>query len=163
MYRKDVYKRQEEYFAYADGVLDGKYVGLKYNQPVGIVDRSGYIVALSAALKQLVAEKPPATNVEPPVPPVNDGAGDVPPPPVPPQPQNRRFHMTATLDNTRILKNAASLMDEVINHLTQLDGATVEIKLLVDATMPAGAPMSTVRTVTENCRTLRVDDFGFEE
>ena len=153
----------EEYFAYADGVLDGKYVGLKYNQPVGIVDRSGYIVTLSAALKQLVNEKQPATKVEPPVPPVNDGAGDVPPPPVPPQPQNRRFHMTATLDNTRILKNAASLMDEVINHLTQLDGATVEIKLLVDATMPAGAPMSTVRTVTENCRTLRVDDFGFEE
>ena len=24
----------EEYFAYADGVLDGKYVGLKYNKPV---------------------------------------------------------------------------------------------------------------------------------
>ena len=154
----------EEYFAYADGVLDGKYVGLKYNQPVGIVDRSGYIVALSAALKQLVNEKQPDTKAEPPVPPVNDGSRGTPPtPPAPPQPQSRRFHMTATLDNTRILKNAASLMDEVINHLTQLDGATVEIKLLVDATMPAGAPMSTVRTVTENCRTLRVDDFGFEE
>ena len=80
---------------------------------------------------------------------MNDG-GDA-PPPEPPQPQNRRFHMTATLDNTRILKNAASLMDEVINHLTQLDGATVEIELLVEH------PYEPL----EN--RLRVEDFGFEE
>ena len=52
---------------------------------------------------------------------------------------------------------------EVINHLMQVDGANVEICLLVDATMPDGTPVATVRTVQENCKTLRVDDFGFND
>lgn len=71
--------------------------------------------------------------------------------------------MTATLDTTRAVKSVGGLMDEVINHLMQVEGAKVEIKLVVDATMPDGTPVTTVRTVTENCRTLKVDDFGFEE
>ena len=54
-------------------------------------------------------------------------------------------------------------MDEVINHLMQVDGAKVEIKLLVEATMPDGTPFTTVRTVTENCKTLKVESFGFDE
>jgi hypothetical protein len=29
--------------------------------------------------------------------------------------------------------------------------------------MPDGTPVPTVRTVTENCRTLHVEDFGFED
>lgn len=161
----------DEWFAYADGVTDGRYVGLKYNQYVGMIDRSGYIVKMGAALKQLVSEKPTVSPVTPVNPPVDGGAseGDKTPPSEPPQavehpqPSHRHFFMTATLDNTRILKNTASLVDEVINHLTQLEGANVEIKLLVDATMPNGTPVSTMRTVMENCRTLKIDDFGFED
>lgn len=57
----------------------------------------------------------------------------------------------------------ANLMDEVINHLMNIEGANVEIKLLVDATMPNGTPVPIVRTVTENCRTLHVDDSGFQK
>jgi hypothetical protein len=71
--------------------------------------------------------------------------------------------MTMTLDNTRVVRNVSNLMDEVINHLMGIDGANVEIRLLVDATMPDGTPVPTVRTVTENCRTLHVEDFGFED
>lgn len=71
--------------------------------------------------------------------------------------------MTVTLDNTRVVRNVSNLMDEVINHLMSIDGANVEIRLLVDATMPDGTPVPTVRTVTENCRTLHVEDFGFED
>ena len=47
-------------------------------------------------------------------------------------------------------------MDEVIKHLMQLNGAQVEIKLLIDTTLPNGTPVPIVRTVTENCRTLHV-------
>ena len=54
-------------------------------------------------------------------------------------------------------------MDEVINHISAINGASVEIKLIVDAQIPEGTPRSIVRTVTENCKTLKVDDFGFEE
>ena len=82
---------------------------------------------------------------------------------MPPQPQNRHFTMTATLDNTRVVKNVGSLMDEVINHLMQVDGAHVEIKLLVEAHMPDGTPVNIARAIKENCATLKVDDFGFDE
>lgn len=165
----------DDYFAYADGFNEGKYLALKYNQYVGLIDRSGYLVKQVAALKQKAAEaqeKPTATtpggSVNPPAstnnPPVHPGEKPIALiPPQPDQPKNGHFFMTATLDTTRVVKNVGNLMDEVINHLMQVDGANVEIKLVVEATMPDGTPVTTVRTVTENCRTLKVDDFGFGE
>lgn len=165
----------DDYFAYADGLADGKYLALKYNQYVGLIDRSGYLVKQVAALKQKAAEaqeKPTATtsggSVNPTAstnnPPVHPGEKPIAPiQPQPDQPKNGHFFMTATLDTTRVVKNVGNLMDEVINHLMQVDGANVEIKLVVEATMPDGTPVTTVRTVTENCRTLKVDDFGFGE
>ena len=68
-----------------------------------------------------------------------------------------------TLESTRIVKNVGNLMDEVINHLMQVDGSNVEIKLMVEASMPNGTPVTTVRTVTENCKTLKVERFEFNE
>lgn len=165
----------DDYFAYADGLADGKYLALKYNQYVGLIDRSGYLVKQVAALKQKAAEaqeKPTATtsggSVNPTAstnnPPVHPGEKPIAPiQPQPDHPKNGHFFMTATLDTTRVVKNVGNLMDEVINHLMQVDGANVEIKLVVEATMPDGTPVTTVRTVTENCRTLKVDDFGFGE
>ena len=155
----------DDYFAYADGIADGKYIALKYNQYVGFIDRSGYLVKQVAALKQKAAEtqeKPVVLPVD--YPPVQPGPKtEVPTPPQPEQPQNRHFAMTATLDTTRVIKNIGNLMDEVISHLMQVEGANVEIKLLVEATIPDGTPVTTVRTVTENCKTLHVEDFGFDE
>ena len=156
----------DDYFAYADGIADGKYIALKYNQYVGFIDRSGYLVKQVAALKQKAAEAQEEKPVVLPVdyPPVQPGPKtDMPTPPQPKQPQNRHFAMTATLDTTRVIKNIGNLMDEVISHLMQVEGANVEIKLLVEATMPDGTPVTTVRTVTENCKTLHVEDFGFED
>ena len=165
----------EDYFAYADSVTDGKYTALKYNQYVGFVDRSGYLVKQIAALKQKNAEaqaKPepqPQPNpwkgpeVEQPESPNDNPMPQPVTEPQPHQPQNRRFSMTATLDNTRVVKNIGSLMDEIINHLMQIDGAKVELKLLVEAEMPNGTPFNTARAIKENCATLKVDDFGFDE
>lgn len=165
----------EDYFAYADSVTDGKYTALKYNQYVGFVDRSGYLVKQIAALKQKNAEaqaKPepqPQPNpwkgpeVEQPESPNDNPMPQPVTEPQPHQPQNRRFSMTATLDNTRVVKNIGSLMDEIINHLMQIDGAKVELKLLVEAEMPNGTPVNTARAIKENCATLKVDDFGFDE
>lgn len=168
----------EDYFAFTESVHDGKYVALKYNQYVGYIDRSGYIVKKDAALRQKAAE----TVTPSPKPPVfggNDhpgnllggqggavqpvsGSGDN-PPQKPSKPQNHHFEMMTTLDSTRVVKNIGSLMDEVINHLMQVDGANVEIKLLVEATMPNGTPVTTVRAVTENCKTLKVERFEFDD
>ena len=43
-----------------------------------------------------------------------------------------------------------------------VDGADVELKLEVEVTAPNGIPSGTVRTVSENCRTLKVKDFVFD-
>lgn len=42
-----------------------------------------------------------------------------------------------------------------------VDGADVEMTLEVSVKVPNGIPSSTVRTVSENCRTLKIKDFGF--
>ena len=164
----------EDYFAYADSVSDGRYIALKYNQYVGFIDRSGYIVKQVVALKQKAADAQkaadpqPSWSVQPDTPtdsPVTHGPAPVSPvvTPQPPKPQNCHFEMITTLDSTRVVKNIGNLMDEVVNHLMQVEGANVEIKLLVEATMPDGTPVTTVRTVTENCKTLKVESFGFDE
>lgn len=41
--------------------------------------------------------------------------------------------------------------------------AEIEVTLEIQATLPGGAPDKTVRDVTENCRTLKFESFGFEE
>jgi hypothetical protein len=42
-------------------------------------------------------------------------------------------------------------------------GVTVRATLEVDADIPTGASEDFVRTITENCRTLRFESHGFEE
>lgn len=167
----------DEFFAYAEGLDGSRYVGLKHNQYVGIIDASGYVVKLLAALKQLAAEKPVSQPAFPPyggesrgplgedprIPNQPSVTPDIPPEVVDARPENTHFYMTTTLDNTRVIRHMGTLMDEVINHLMSVDGANIEIKLLVDASMPDGTPVPIVRTVTENCRTLHVEDSGFQD
>jgi hypothetical protein len=60
-------------------------------------------------------------------------------------------------------RDAAKIAEEVVQHLTGLVGANVEITLEIQADLPDGAGDKTVRDVTENCRTLKFVTFGFEE
>lgn len=55
------------------------------------------------------------------------------------------------------------LVQEVIAHLYNADNAKVTITLDVNVDLPKGTPMPIVRTVAENCRTLKVDDFGLND
>jgi hypothetical protein len=41
-------------------------------------------------------------------------------------------------------------------------GSTVKVTLEIGAEIPSGAPDQVVRTVTENCRTLKFASQGFE-
>ena len=142
------------------------------------MDRSGFIVKQVAALKQIAAAQtptpPPVTPVTPanplypPVSPdeptyVDPDQPDQPTKPVLREPTNKHFYMTADIDTMRVNRDVSRLMDEVINHLMSVDGSSVAIRLEVQADMPNGAPVPTVRTVTENCRTLHIGDFGFDD
>ena len=51
----------------------------------------------------------------------------------------------------------------MLQHLTSIVGAEVEVALEIHAHIPDGASPELVRTITENCRTLRFTDHGFEE
>jgi len=78
-------------------------------------------------------------------------------------PQFHRFHGSITINARMMAGDAGKIMEEVVKHLTTLYGANVQVTLEIQATIPGGVPDTTVRTVTENCRTLRFEGFGFEE
>ena len=42
-------------------------------------------------------------------------------------------------------------------------GTSIKVTLEIEAEIPDGAPEQVVRTVTENSRTLKFEDSGFEE
>ena len=75
----------------------------------------------------------------------------------------KRFHGTVNLDPNRLGRDAGRIGDEVVAHLAGLVGANVRVTLEIEAEVGAGIPEQTVRTVTENCRTLKFSGHGFEE
>jgi hypothetical protein len=75
----------------------------------------------------------------------------------------KRFHGSATLNATRISRDVDAIATSVVQHLAGLLDAKVKITLEIEAELPSGAPEHVVRTVTENCRTLKFDSQGFEE
>jgi hypothetical protein len=50
----------------------------------------------------------------------------------------------------------------VIAHLSGLVGADVTVTLEIHAVVPDGVPDNVMRTVTENSRTLKFSNQGFE-
>lgn len=175
-----------EYFAFASGFDGLRYIDLKFNQYIGSVERSGYLVKVSVAGQQITEEeaarqkdfaaRTAQMGVEPTIPVSVGGQGTSVVTPVstgvPFQdddtssvftPKNKRFFMSADLDTTRINRDVQKYVEEVIQHLTSVDGAKVTVSLEVHAESPEGFSHQVVRTISENCRTLRARDSGFEE
>ena len=75
----------------------------------------------------------------------------------------KRYHGSVKLDPTRAGRDAGQIAEEVISHLSGLTGATVRLTLEIEADIPDGAPTNVVRIVTENSRTLKFNDSGFEK
>jgi hypothetical protein len=74
----------------------------------------------------------------------------------------RRYHGTVTLDPARVGRDASRIADEVISHLVGQVGAQVRVTLEIEVVIPSGAPDHIVRIVTENSRSLRFENHGFE-
>jgi predicted AAA+ superfamily ATPase len=156
---------EKDSFAYADSYDEsaGRYRGLRGGQQVFSVDADspGLLVKSEVTRRQIDAE----TKSEPP--PV-DGPAPIPPGPGPePTPREaakpKRFHGSVELDSTRVGRDAGRIADEVISHLSGLVGANVKVTLEIEAEIPNGAPDNVVRTVTENSRTLKFKNQGFEK
>jgi predicted AAA+ superfamily ATPase len=169
----------QDSFAYAESLdeVAGRYRGLQTTRQVWIDGDSplGLLVRPEAAQRQLTAEMPNngggttavtggtgggGTTQTSTTDDTSVGGGGVQPPPV--QTAPKRFHGTATLDTTRVGRDAGRIADEVVAHLAGILGADVKITLEIEAEIPSGVPDHVVRTVTENCRTLKFDSQGFE-
>jgi hypothetical protein len=85
------------------------------------------------------------------------------PPTAPEAAKPKRFHGTVELDPARVGRDAGRIADEVISHLSGLVSADVRVTLEIEAEIPNGAPDNVVRTVTENARTLKFKNQGFEK
>ncbi len=174
--------RSTEFFGIAAGFTGERYIDLKLNETVYSVNPSDLLVKPSVATKQIMNERqsglggsglPGGSGVPGGLGGLGGGTtggqtqhGDPTVQPggnTEPAPKNTRFFMSAKLDNTRVNKNVNDYLTEVIQHLMAVDGAEVELTLDVSVSAPKGIPSSTVRTVSENCRTLKIQNFGFED
>lgn len=177
-----------EYFAYAaDVAADGRFLDLRLGSTDGLTEvrESGLLVKPEVASKQMAAEEEerkkkerekltaiytlgtegedesgtghPGVHVPP------GEYGPILPPREPAPKKLRRFYGTVNLDVTRAGRDAGRIAEEVIQHLSALLGSEVKITLEIQATIPDGIPEQVVRTVSENCRTLKFSQHGFEE
>ena len=173
--------RSTEFFGVAAGYSGERYIDLRLNEIVYPINQSDLLVKPAVAMKQIMEEGKSggqdgngisgstgstggsgsgiaggqqAGGVSGQI---GDDSGTG------AAPKNTRFFMSAKLDNTRVNKNVNDYLTEVIQHLMSVDGADVELTLEVSVNAPGGIPSATVRTVSENCRTLKIQDFGFED
>ncbi len=167
---------QQESFAYADSYDEAseRYRGLRCGRLANISEAnlSGLLVRPDIAYKQYEADtaaaKAAAAGTTGGTAATSPGNGPAPAITKPEKavpaesPKLKRFHGSVTLDPTRVGRDAGRIADEVIAHLAGLVGSDVTVTLEIAAEIPSGAPENVVRTVTENARTLRFTDQGFE-
>ena len=66
------------------------------------------------------------------------------------------------VDPIRAGAEAGKIVQEILTHLINLPGAQVQVTLEIDTRVPGGIPENVVRIVTENAKTLRFTNHGFE-
>jgi hypothetical protein len=139
-----------------------RYTGLKKGSVAGaVIDNTTLVVHPDAADRQQPSLPPPPPPDRP------NGGGGTPTPgggPKTPVPQRHptAFIASARLDASRIGRDAGRIAEEVVQHLSTLAGAEVEVTLEIQVRVPGGVKDDVVRTVTENCNTLRFKTHGFE-
>lgn len=160
-----------ENFAYAEtwDEEQQRYRGLKAGVASGVqITPHSVLVKPQAARRQLQADQQATATV------TGDGTSDATDPvvvngngsgdgsPVVEQ-KLLRFHGTVPLDALRMSRDAGQIAQEVVQHLAGLPNAQVTVTIEIQASLPDGAPDDVVRIVTENARTLKFEQFGFEE
>jgi hypothetical protein len=153
-------RRIDAPFAYATGIsTEGYHTGLVFHAAgqVFFDDRSLLV-------------HPDHVN-EPPPPPPKPGTGPLPPvepepermTPPPPEPKlTTRYYGRVAIDPQRVNREVGLIVEEVIERLTGLLQCEVEISIEINANLPEGFDEATIRTISENSRTLKFGHFGFE-
>lgn len=165
---------QTDTFAFAEGHDEkaGRYLGLRVARVVAVsAEAPGLLVKPERAATQLAQEEAAKPGAVPPVPPPTGGTtpttpapktGDgAPPPSTTPAEKPNHFFGNVQVDPARISRDVDALAKEIIQHLASLPGAVVKVTVEIQASVPSGVPDGTIRTVGENCRTLKFTSHGF--
>ncbi len=144
-----------------------RYSGMKIGEGmVGVIDRSTLVVKPAVARAQREREQHPSGA------PGRHDSGQMGKVTVPgaaatfvagtPKLPPNVFHGSVKLDGERVVKETGRVVMEVLEHLSVLHGAEVEVTLEIRVAVPDGVKEDTVRTVSENAKTLKFQTFSFE-
>ena len=162
-----------DYFAYATSVSEqGRYEGLTLGSSTSVyLDATSVLVKRDVAKAQREAEQASAkgatdkggtSSTDPGTGPGTQPA-DPDKPPVIQQRSPRRFFGTIQLDAIRAGRDMSVVTEEVVQHLSALPGAKVEVSVEISATVKDGVSESVRRIVNENCKALKFRSHEFEE
>ena len=164
------------YFAIADGISSGKFINLRWESDFLTFDQSSAILVKKQIVEEELKTSVPETTETPVVetPPVEtpqtpgtstgpfSGSGSI-----NPKSQNANvssFYLSKKLDNVRLVRDVSKIYEEILQQLESIDDVDYKVSIEVSATFKKNTvPVATKRTIEENCTTLGVDDFGFEE
>ena len=169
---------QTDSFAYADRFDEGtkRYQGLRSGQIVQVdPNAGGLVVKPKFAKTQIDQDRAEAENTtggtNPPISTTGATSGreenelregtDKPTPAE--QEFKKRFFGSCTLDPGRLSRDVTNIADEVVQHLAALLNTNVTVTMEIHADSTDGFPENVVRIVTENCGTLKFEDYGFEK
>lgn len=165
---------ESEGFALAESYDDssGRYGGLATYQSgsVGTLADSVLVVHPALALAQFESEQAPradrpgetteAVGSRGPGPvvfvPGEDGTAAS-------SPGDVRFFAVARVNPERYGRDFTRIAQEVLQHLTAVDGTKLDVTVEITATNDSGFPPDKVRVISENARTLKFEQFGFED
>jgi predicted AAA+ superfamily ATPase len=159
-----------DFFGFAYGKEDGKYVGLLYGKPTTpIMDGSLLLIEPGVAtVFQAAQETPPPTgpggNEYPPLTPPGPPPGVREPPPDAPgeRPARKHFYGTVDLDPITAKKQFADIVEEVVSQFTTKAGVSVRISIEIQAESGTGFDDGLQRVVKENSNVLKFRNAEFE-
>ena len=175
--------RSSDFFGYAGGVSDtGRYEGLIFDAQASSqdihLDGSSVLVKPEKASDQVQADLEAkrareqqagdqpggdgADGTSSEEPPETGGGKEVAPVIVPVAPVVRHFHGSTRLDPVRPVNTLSQIHEEIVANLASLPGARVTLTIEIDVTAPDGISDTTQRVVSENSRTLKLDNAEFD-
>lgn len=170
----------EDYFGFAAGKDDDRYLGFVFGQPTTIVlDESSLLIDREAALAWRermenerrqqgdggVSRTSPTASVE------TTRGGETAPqtpaggtsPGIPPTTSaKKQFYGTIMLDPIKAKMDFATIMDEVVQQFTSKLGVDVKISVEIQAQSKDGFDETLQRSIKENCNVLKFDSSEFE-
>jgi uncharacterized protein len=146
-------------FSYAEqhdestGVYQGLVIEMAFNAPVTINSESVIVrIEVAEQNRPIPTGQTDGTGAE-----TSDGVQEEPadyPPVEPVEKLPTRFRGTVMLSSDRPARDMHQVVEAIVEQLSTIPGATVEIRLEIDAEVPSGIDKSKVRTLTENANTL---------